>query len=206
MKIVAISDTHGCHRQLQLPQGDILIHAGDISNRGNIGHVYDFIDWYQSLDYPYKIFIQGNHDRDRTSNENIIPRNLPDSIIYLENEGIEINGYHIFGVPYQEEHEDIDYDWIPDETDILITHNPPYYIHDKAPNGLHRGSEALRNKVREVNPQVHVFGHIHVGYGSSFISPTQYINPSNYQALLDMIKRKPFVYDLERKLLLECNW
>jgi hypothetical protein len=42
VKIVCISDTHGDHRKLEMPEGDILIHAGDYTNHGKRQHVVDF--------------------------------------------------------------------------------------------------------------------------------------------------------------------
>ena len=46
MKIVAFSDTHNLHRQTQIPEGDILIHAGDFTDRGTLDEVHDFLDYF----------------------------------------------------------------------------------------------------------------------------------------------------------------
>ena len=65
MRLVCISDTHSLHHQMEhpLPKGDVLIHAGDISNKGGEKDVKDFIDWFQNLGgWDQKIFISGNHD------------------------------------------------------------------------------------------------------------------------------------------------
>ena len=65
MRLVCISDTHSLHHQMEhpLPKGDILIHAGDLSNKGGEKDVKDFIDWFQNLGgWDQKIFISGNHD------------------------------------------------------------------------------------------------------------------------------------------------
>lgn len=65
MKLVCISDTHSLHHMMKhpLPQGDVLIHAGDVSNKGGEKDVTDFIDWFQSIEgFTEKIFISGNHD------------------------------------------------------------------------------------------------------------------------------------------------
>jgi Icc-related predicted phosphoesterase len=51
------------------------------------------------------------------------------------------------------------------KVDILVTHCPPYKILDKADSGKHGGSKALRNKVLEIKPKFHLFGHIHEGSG-----------------------------------------
>jgi predicted phosphodiesterase len=60
MKFVAISDTHGKHQKLVLPKGDVIIHAGDVSSKGQENEVIDFLKWFSNLDFEYKIFIAGN--------------------------------------------------------------------------------------------------------------------------------------------------
>ena len=62
MKIVFISDTHGLHNELELPEGDMIIHGGDITDHGTKEEVIDFLNWFKHLDYSTKIFIGGNHD------------------------------------------------------------------------------------------------------------------------------------------------
>ena len=62
MRIVAISDTHNRHQSLVLPEGDMLIHAGDVSSQGKQSQVEDFLKWFSKQDFKYKIFIAGNHD------------------------------------------------------------------------------------------------------------------------------------------------
>lgn len=53
---------------------------------------------------------------------------------------------------------------IPDDTDILITHSPPYGILDKCDNG-HVGSTSLLHRIHEIKPRVVFYGHIHESYG-----------------------------------------
>ena len=62
MKFVTISDTHNQHDKLELPEGDCIIHAGDVSGRGWPTEISNFLNWFKNLDYKYKIFIAGNHD------------------------------------------------------------------------------------------------------------------------------------------------
>ena len=63
MTIAFLSDTHGKHCELKnLPQADMLIHAGDLSWNGTEEEITDFIEWFGKLNYRYKIFIAGNHD------------------------------------------------------------------------------------------------------------------------------------------------
>ena len=65
MRIVCISDTHSLQDSMRhaIPEGDILIHAGDVSNKGGERDVTNFINWFQSIKgFDLKIFISGNHD------------------------------------------------------------------------------------------------------------------------------------------------
>lgn len=62
MKIHCISDTHNKHKQIYLPGGDIVIHAGDATGRGHSGEIENFLKWYSKQNYAYKIFVPGNHD------------------------------------------------------------------------------------------------------------------------------------------------
>ena len=191
MKIVFISDTHGLHEQLEILEGDMIIHGGDISNRGRREEVEDFIDWFQELNFTHKIFIAGNHDLylERVS-EYELEEIIPEDVIYLNDSGITINGINIWGSPVQpwfydwafnrERGEEIKKHWdlIPHNTDILITHGPPHGILDKTVSGQKVGCEELRERLEIVKPKIHVFGHIHEAYGSEDISNTKYINAS----------------------------
>ena len=60
------------------------------------------------------------------------------------------------------------WDLIPGDTDILMTHSPPYGILDVSKQGINSGCANLMRRVREVKPLVHVFGHIHEGHGIIF--------------------------------------
>lgn len=62
MKIVAISDTHQLHDKVVIPDGDVLVHAGDFTNQGTDGALIKFLTWFSSQPHPYKVFIAGNHE------------------------------------------------------------------------------------------------------------------------------------------------
>lgn len=62
LKLVCISDTHGMHQNLKIPDGDVLIHAGDITMKGEKYQMLDFDSWLGSLPHKYKIVVCGNHD------------------------------------------------------------------------------------------------------------------------------------------------
>jgi len=189
MKLTFISDTHSLHRQIKLSGGDLLIHAGDVCNRGTEGEVLAFIQWFEKQDYVHKIFIAGNHDWFfEEYSDNYIRKLLPESIYYLNDSGIEINKVKFWGSPIQptffnwafnrERGAEIDQHWqkIPSDTDILITHGPPFGILDKTVGNLNVGCEMLRKKVDALQPKIHVFGHIHESRGILEQNNTTFIN------------------------------
>lgn len=208
MKIILISDTHTKHKDIKLPEGDILIHAGDISSRGRIYEVIDFIEWFTEQPHAYKIFIAGNHDfyfENKTEAE--VQALIPSNIIYLNDSGCTIQGLHIWGSPIQpaflnwafnrERGAEIKQHWdlIPQNTDILITHGPPYGILDKTIRGEHVGCEELTKAVEMIQPKVHVFGHIHEDYGTINQGNTTFINASILNERYQTIN-EPVVFEL----------
>ncbi len=200
MKIVTISDTHGNHAALTLPEGDVLIHAGDISRRGRREEVEDFLQWFSQLDFQHKIFIAGNHDfffEKRSAKE--INSIIPDNVIYLNDSGIEINGINFWGSPItpwffawafnRRRGKKIQAHWnkIPNRTNVLITHGPPEGVLDRTKFGNKAGCKDLLLKVQEIKPQYHIFGHIHEGYGQKTIGETTFINASVMDVSYNMI-------------------
>lgn len=165
MKILHLSDTHGKHRELPaLPDADIVVHSGDFTFAGSEKEAYDFINWFCELEYPYKIFIAGNHDMCMYGAETI--DGLPDNVHYLCNSGVVIEGFKFFGIPMFIEN--INYGNldrmirdIPVDTDVLITHQPPRGFCDVF-LGEHCGDRLLRDKLKEL-PRLksHLFGHQH---------------------------------------------
>lgn len=205
MKFVIISDTHGLHQELELPKGDVIIHGGDITDHGTKEEVVGFLDWFEKLDYQYKIFIGGNHDIYLDENPVDLLELIPENVVYLNNRGIEINNLKIWGSPTcpdligwafgKHRREMIDHwKYMPKEIDILITHTPPYGILDKS--GLKRslGCEYLMEKVKEIKPQYHIFGHIHASYGLTKIDKTTFINASNLDSYKGLIN-PPVVFE-----------
>ena len=83
MKFVTIADTHGKHNSLKIPSGDVLIHAGDISMKGDEDEVVEFLDWFDKQDFEHKVLIAGNHDFyfERESDEHI-QLLLPQNVVY----------------------------------------------------------------------------------------------------------------------------
>lgn len=163
MKIIHLSDTHGKHRQLtDLPEADVIVHTGDFCNDGTLEEAEDFIHWFCNLPYQHKIFIAGNHDNCLYGAK---IEGLPDNVHYICNESVTINGIKFYGVPMFLQ-DDLDgnfpklYNNIPYDTDILLTHQPPFSILDES-EGIHFGDRDLYKRVMEVMPVFHLFGHIH---------------------------------------------
>ena len=187
LRIVCISDTHARHRSITMPPGDILIHAGDLTRLGEEEDVVEFDRWLGTLLYRHKIVIAGNHDFlfERQPER---ARRLITNAAYLQDEGIEIEGLRLWGSPWQPWF----YDWafnlprgealaakwrlIPARTDILVTHGPPLGIGDRTVRGEQVGCADLLDAVRRLEPRLHVFGHIHEGYGVVRTGRTTFVN------------------------------
>lgn len=196
MKITFISDTHTKHKEItqDLPGGDLIIHAGDFMNTGYYWEeASPFLEWFEKLyKYDNKVLIAGNHDRWFEINMKTIPEllDLYPNVKYLLDQQTIIDGVKIYGSPWQPEFyqwafnlprngEDLQekWFWIPNDTDILVTHGPPWGHCDVTPYGNQNvGCELLRVRVDEVKPKIHVFGHVHSGYGYKFHEGTHFIN------------------------------
>lgn len=167
MKILHLSDTHSHHRSfLNLPEADVVVHSGDFCMVGSEAETIDFLNWFCDLPYAHKIFICGNHD-DCLYGANI--SGLDSNVHYLCNSGIEIDGVKFYGVPMfmgdcVTDRRQRNIEKIPAVTDVLITHSPPYGILDFDDN-INYGDEHLLVKVIEVQPYLHLFGHIHARHG-----------------------------------------
>ncbi|KAL3448338.1 Metallo-dependent phosphatase-like protein [Aspergillus insuetus] len=61
IRVVCISDTHTLE-WTDIPDGDLLIHAGDLSNDGSAREIQAAVDWLNKLPHPRKVVIGGNHD------------------------------------------------------------------------------------------------------------------------------------------------
>ena len=186
MKILHLSDTHGLHRRLKdMPEADVIIHSGDISHNGTEEEVLDFLNWFIELPYKHKIFVTGNHDLCLWDAEGI--EDLPENVHFLQDYGVEIDGIKFFGLAYNHQE-----DMIPNNIDVVITHEPPIMILDQS-SGIHWGNAPMRNRILEAKPRYHLFGHAHNGYG---ILKQDGIVFSNAALLDDMnrLVRKPRLF------------
>ena len=208
MKIVIISDTHGQHDNLIIPTGDMIIHAGDVSEVGDENRVKCFLKWFSNLEFKYRIFISGNHDfYFEKEKKEIIVKIIPDNIIYLNDSQMIINNLKIWGSPVQpwfynwafnrQRGADIKKHWdlIPTDTDIVITHGPPFGILDKTITNEKVGCKDLYSYIQKIEPKFHIFGHIHEAYGKIKKDKTIFINASvlNHRY---KIKNKPIILNI----------
>ncbi len=193
MKFTFISDTHSLHDRLVLETGDVLIHCGDLTNKGSLEDVRNFANFMGKQDFKHKLVIAGNHDfcfeDDRADEAEQILKEQ--EIIYLNDSGIEIEGFKIWGSPIQPqffnwafnrdrgENISVHWDQIPDDTDILVTHGPAFGILDKVMEGEKVGCRDLLDRVKQIKPKIHAFGHIHEDYGIVEKEGTQFINACN---------------------------
>jgi len=183
VKITIVSDLHG--QAPKLKGGDLLIIAGDMTARDKLQQYEKFFEWLQNQEYGKKVFISGNHD-----NQSMSQFDWYDAE-YLCDSGCEFEGFKIWGSPWTKtfpnmnEHcmaftenseAELWHHWniIPKDTDILITHSPPFGIFDKTYNKSRAGSKTLTNVIhtRLTSLKLHCFGHIHEGYGKAKIKHT----------------------------------
>ena len=209
VRIVCISDTHGQHTKLSVPDGDVLIHAGDFMAFGDTPReIVDFTHWLGKQHHRYKIVIAGNHDLIFERHPGAA-RELLGNAIYLENSATELAGLKIWGSPVQPEFNNWAFNvargaailryWkmIPANTDVLVTHGPPFGVLDKAhPSSAHLGCEELAKAVEQIKPRLHVFGHIHGGHGFSGGKDTQFVNASVVNEAYRLV-HEPQVVEIE---------
>ena len=154
MRIVCIADTHGLHRQLEVPTGDLLIHAGDFTFYSKPPSIVsDFDDWLGSLPHRHKVVVPGNHEFALEEPED---RSAIANAILLVDSGVQVGGMRIWGSPViplyggafgMSRAADRKRHWarIPEGLDILVTHGPPLGILDElGPGRPRRLPRALR--------------------------------------------------------------
>ncbi len=207
-RIVCLSDTHNRQGEFSVPNGDILVHAGDMTGRGTLPEITAVNEWLGRLPHKHKIIIAGNHDF-LFEEENLLARSLITNATYLQDSLAEVEGLKVWGSPWQPWF----YDWafnlrrgaalrekwemIPNDTDILVTHGPPMGTLDRTASGENAGCEELRNRIAGMGapPKLHIFGHIHEARGIEHKSRTTYVNAS----VCDLSYRpvyEPIVIDL----------
>jgi Icc-related predicted phosphoesterase len=225
MRILCISDTHGLHKALgDLPEADVIVHAGDFCNRGSMEESLRALGWFNALPYKHRVVIAGNHDifmdpghLDYPSSESAIKAMLPvsEGFHYLNDSGATIEGVKFWGSPVQPEFfgwafnrrrgDAIQKHWdlIPKDIQVLVTHGPAYGFVDECPNykmpwvNEKVGCNNLLQTIQKLpNLKAHVCGHIHAAYGYAY-SPEDvlHINASICNEQYVPIN-KPIAFDL----------
>jgi len=220
-RITFISDTHTKHDKVNgfLTGGDILVHAGDLTGRGYITEIENFMKWYDNINnYDTKVFIAGNHDFGFENDNEKVKGLLTGykTIEYLQDDLLMVGEDYdtmikIWGTPWQPEFHNWAFnlprgeklkekwDMIPVNTDILITHGPPFGKLDYVPyDSVNVGCEELMKRVEEIKPKIHVFGHIHEGYGYVFDGNTHFINAAVLNGRYEF-RNKPITVDWDPK-------
>lgn len=211
MNIVCISDTHGDHEALHLPDGDVLIHAGDITAHGTQEDFLAFVQWFSRQPHEHKIFIGGNHDSYLEQHpDEVLAIAEKHKVNYLDDSGVVINDIRFWGSPitprfqdwsFMRDEEEIKKHWalIPDDTQFLITHGPVWGVMDEVVRSAdlteHTGCPALGARIKQIKPAYHVFGHIHEGYGKLTRDGTQFLNVSSMN-MHYVIQNKPVEVDI----------
>ncbi|KAI3322207.1 calcineurin-like phosphoesterase [Xylariaceae sp. AK1471] len=186
IKIVCLSDTHDSVVQ-NVPDGDLLIHCGDLTNDGTAVSIQKQIDWLVSLPHQHKVLVCGNHDswfdlNSRTEEDTLGHRSVDlKGLHYLERKSVTLSfkgdrNLNIYGAPEIPQcggsemafQYTIDqHPWagtIPLDTDVLVTHAPPMLHRD-----LSLGCPGLLAEIWKKKPKVHIFGHVHWGRGTEAV-------------------------------------
>lgn len=203
LRVVCLSDTHNAHRDLQLPAGDVLIHAGDFTQFGKEEHASDFNDWLGEQPHKIKLVVLGNHENNSSWNSRA-PEILSNATLLRQSEfelavsdgqSLKVFGTDFFwpcpsGNPY--------FDQIPEDTDILIAHGPAKGCADGT-----KGCPALLKAVECRHLQLVVSGHVHFARGAALMRQpdgheTVLVNAANCGSGKDERKltRGPLVIDL----------
>lgn len=208
MRLVCISDTHTKHRKLgDLPAGDVLIHAGDLTYDGNFHKLRAVTDWLRSQPHRHKVVIGGNHDLTLQQRPRQARTHFYD-LAYLNEQTVEIEGLIVFGTPWSPTFlnwafnadlgDQCRFHWekIPLNTDILVVHGPPHGYGDRCEDGRRVGCPDLTATIERIRPKLVVCGHIHESYGV-YETPwgTKVVNASVLNARY-LVANAPVVVDL----------
>lgn len=190
-RLVLLSDTHGLHDTLQVPDGDVLVHAGDLSSTGKPREIEAFARFLARQSHPHKVVIAGNHDFLFEREPEHAEALLRGAATYLRDSEATAAGLRFWGSPWQPWFHDWAFNlprgaalaekWalVPDGIDVLVTHGPPFGVLDRVTYGGHSvGCEALLEALPRIAPRLHVFGHIHEAYGAVRRGETLHVNAS----------------------------
>jgi hypothetical protein len=202
VRIVAVADTHLFHRTLVVPDGDVFVHAGDMCRGGDLVELRAAADWINRLPHRQKVIVAGNHDW-AFAREPAAARAMFPGVHYLEDAELTLDGVRFYGSPWQPEFCNWAFNlprgpalavvWakIPSGLDVLITHGPPEGFGDRTTFTSRAGCADLRARVAEVQPRLHLFGHIHQDGGVWQEGATTFANVTTWEC-----ERAPTVFDV----------
>lgn len=202
MRIVAVADTHLFHDDLAVPDGDVFVHAGDLCRGGDLAELRVAATWIAGLPHRHKVVVAGNHDWAFVRDPGAARAMFADTH-YLEDTEVVIDGVRFYGSPWQPAFNDWAFNlprgaalaavWanIPRGLDVLITHGPPDGIGDRTTVARRTGCAELRRRVAEVEPRMHLFGHIHQDGGAWQVGATTFANVTTWEC-----ERAATVFDI----------
>lgn len=192
--LVCISDTHNT-KPSPLPPGDILLHAGDLSQFGTFAEIQAQLSWLAAHPHPHKVIIAGNHDllldsafvaahpdRELGRHEGRRRSDLDwGGIHYLEHGSIDLvvpgkgRSISVFGSPWTPRCGSWAFQYgdgegqgpgaLPASADVVLVHGPPKGHLDDGG----KGCEMLLAEVKRAKPKLVVCGHIHAGRGEEWL-------------------------------------
>ncbi len=193
MKILAITDLHGDVAKLaritdEIASVDLVLLVGDSTNFGRKKDILDILELVRQTN-PHVLIVPGNCDFPETE-EALNQSGFSISSQYKIIEGKAFVGLGASlptpsgGTPYEvsDEHlgEQLEKAVLglePDVPKILVSHQPPINTTaDDLGNGIHVGSEKVREFIEKYSPLICFTGHIHEGIGIDSIGDTKIVN------------------------------
>ncbi|GAQ86213.1 hypothetical protein KFL_002760100 [Klebsormidium nitens] len=170
---VSVSDTHGVHGDVHVPDGDVLVHAGGFSRNGTVEQLRDFNDWLGAFPHRYKILVPGLADLGPGSESQPRLRELLShaNAILVDSTFVLPGGVVIYGAPAPPPGEEdlgggpSKWDPIPLNIDVLVTQGPRYEPYDPSSIEGLVGSPKLAEAIERTRPRMVVFGHVQHSYG-----------------------------------------
>ena len=201
-RFVLLSDTHTRHREVEerygLPDGDVLVHAGDFTSMGRAHEIEDFVAWLRTRPHAHKVCIAGNHDfgmQDQA--ERFEPLFHGSGIVYLNDSAATVAGWRFWGTPWTPWFHDwafnahrgdelaAIYRRIACDTQVLLVHGPPHGILDQVDDAMGRADDHVgSHEIVQLLPtlpdlRLFVCGHIHEGYGQVVRDGVTFVNASS---------------------------
>ena len=207
MRLVVISDTHGAHEELGELQGDVLIHCGDFESifESDPQIVEKVDDWFARQRFGRIYCVGGNHDEELERRVALTDQPFKNAI-WLHERRDMFRGYCFYGaswVPYLRDFpffadaDALEAAWarIPGDVDVLMTHTPPKDVLDVSSKGQSLGCPHLAERLKQVAPGLHCFGHVHKSRGETTVGATRYVNATSVSSGFASVL-PPFVVDL----------